>query len=96
VPTASEAISWSYVPPNVEAPLSGKVPRVKGVTPKDWFGAQPVFTTKATNVTTKMASAISKAADVATKAASAVSCCHRRRWSERQTQRNRRHRRDIS
>jgi hypothetical protein len=84
------------MPPTIEAPPSSKVPGVKGVTPKGWFGAQSVLTTKATNVTTKTANVTSKAADVATKAASAVSCCHRRRWSERQTQRNRRHRRDIS
>jgi hypothetical protein len=81
------------VPPTSEASPSSKVLGVKGVDTEGWLDAGSVLAAKATNVTTKITSVTTKAADMATKASSepspGMARCHRR-WSERQTQRNRR------
>ena len=79
------------MPPANEAPPSSKVPGVKGVAAKDWLdGARGMLTTKIANMVTKTANVTAKAAEVATtETPSAVSRRHSR-WSERQTQSDRR------
>ena len=83
------------MPPTSEAPPSNEVPAVKGVAAEEWRNSTcGMLTTKAeSSMTTKTANVTAKAAEMATEtpseAAPSVSCRHSR-WSERQTQNDRR------
>ena len=81
------------MPPTSEAPPSNEVPAVAGVAAKGWLGdTGSVLTTKAANVITNTTRVTTKAAEMATKASepsSGMACSHCR-WSDRQTQNDRR------